>query len=38
MLMIVVITVLAVLYGIAWHNQPSRNPQSEGRSKRSPQV
>lgn len=32
MLMIVVITVLAVLYGLAWHNEPAKDRHSERRS------
>ena len=34
MLMILVTTVLAVLYGLAWHNQPAKEPESERRSDR----
>ena len=32
MLMIIVISALAVLYGLAWHDQPSQKRQSERRS------
>ena len=31
MLMIFVTTLLAVLYGLAWHNQPAKERQSERR-------
>jgi hypothetical protein len=34
MLMILATVVLAVLYGIAWHNQPSSERQSERRFER----
>ena len=34
MLMIVVTTLLAVLYGLAWHNEPAKDRRSEGRIKR----
>jgi hypothetical protein len=33
MLMIVVTTLLAVLYGLAWHNEPSKDRRSEGRKR-----
>ena len=33
MLMIIVTSVLAVLYGLAWHDQPSNNRESERRSR-----
>jgi hypothetical protein len=33
MLMIVVVTLLAVLYGLAWHNEPAKERPSE-RNKR----
>jgi len=33
MLMILAICGLAVLYGLAWHNQPSKERQSEQRCK-----
>ena len=32
MLMMLVTAVLAVLYGLAWHNQPAKNRESEQRS------
>jgi len=32
--MILVTTVLAVLYGLAWHNQPANERRSEERIKR----
>lgn len=32
MLMIIVITVLAVLYGLAWHNEPARDRERRRRS------
>jgi len=32
--MILVTTVLAVLYGFAWHNQPAKERESERRSDR----
>lgn len=32
MLMIIVITVLAVLYGLAWHNEPARDREGQRRS------
>ncbi len=28
--MLITITVLATLYGLAWHNQPAREPVSRG--------
>lgn len=31
MLMMTVITVLAVLYGLAWHNEPARDRERERR-------
>ena len=34
MLMIVVTTLLTVLYGLAWHNEPAKQSHSERRSKR----
>jgi hypothetical protein len=33
MLMIVVTTLLAVLYGLAWHNEPAKDRRSEGRKR-----
>jgi len=33
MLMILVITLLAVLYGLAWHNKPANGRRSEERTK-----
>ena len=32
--MILVTTLLAVLYGLAWHNQPANERRSEERTKR----
>ena len=32
MLMIVVTTLLALLYGLAWHDEPANEPPSEQRS------
>jgi hypothetical protein len=32
MLTIIVTTVLAVLYGLAWHNQPAKKRESNHRS------
>lgn len=34
MLMILVTTLLAVLYGLAWHNEPAKAHHSERRTKR----
>jgi hypothetical protein len=34
MLLIIVTTILAVLYGLAWHNQPASDRESERRSDR----
>ena len=34
MLMILVTTGLAVLYGLAWHNQPAKDRPSDRRSNR----
>ena len=31
MLMILVTTLMAVLYGLAWHNQPAKERESERR-------
>jgi len=31
MLMIIVFSVLAVLYGLAWHNEPARDARSNRR-------
>ena len=31
--MMIVTTVLAVLYGLAWHNEPAREERSERHSK-----
>jgi hypothetical protein len=36
MLMILVTTVLAVLYGLAWHNEPAKKPRTEKRVNRWP--
>jgi hypothetical protein len=32
--MILIITLLSVLYGLAWHNQPANERRSEQRTKR----
>ena len=32
MLMIVVTILLAVLYGLAWHNEPAKKPRSKSSS------
>ena len=38
MISMIVITILAVLYGLAWHNQPARQPavieRAQGREQR----
>ena len=33
MLMMLTITILAVLYGLGWHNQPAREREPERRPK-----
>jgi len=34
MLMILITALLAVLYGLAWHNEPSKDRRSEERTNR----